>query len=166
MARSVSVVRHPNETPSRSSSKKSTGSLWAEGRGGGGREREARIHHRYTSPVINSRPMPYPLWYPAQPCTYRYTFISLPPVPWIFALARTEIRARTKEGSLERMHELSPVKYCSGFLRVWQTYRGKRARTEIFYSTEISIDLSLLLLSANVSRTLVLLLKKIPFVSF
>lgn len=62
------------------------------------------------------------------------------------------------------MHELSPVKYCSGFLRVWQTYRGKRARTEIFYSTEISIDLSLLLLSANVSRTLVLLLKKVdPF---
>lgn len=83
---------------------------------------EARIHHRYTRPVINSRPMPYPLWYPSQPCTYRYTSISLPPppVPWIFALARTEIRARTKEGSLERMHELSPVKYCSGFLRVWR----------------------------------------------
>lgn len=109
---------------------------------------EARIHHRYTRPVINSRPMPYPLWYLSQPCTYRYTSISLSPPP----LRALDFRARTHgnscqdEGRIVRENaRVVAGKILFRFPSCLATYRGKRARTEIFYSTEISIDLSLLL---------------------
>ena len=60
---------------------------------------------------------------------------------WVFALARTEIRARSKEGSLERIHESSAGKILFRFPSCLATYCGKRARTEIFYVPRDPIDL-------------------------
>lgn len=101
--------------------------------------------------VINSRPISPLILALPPPIAVIDTLVSL--VSWIFALARMEIRGRAKEGSLERMHELSPVKYCSGFLRVRQRNIAVNAR-ERRYSILPEIRLIyLLLLSTTRSGT-------------
>lgn len=77
----------------------------------------ARIHHRYTRPLL----IPVRCRTPLRLSTTFYPTIS--PVSRVFAPARTEIRARTKEGLLERIHGSSRVKYRSGSLRA--TYCGE-----------------------------------------
>lgn len=91
--------------------------------------------------VINSRPISPLILALPPPIAVIDTLVSL--VSWIFALARTEIRGRAKEGSLERIVRVVAGKILFRLPSCPATeYRGKRARTEIFYSTRDSIDLS------------------------
>lgn len=103
--------------------------------------------------VINSRPMPYPLWYPSHP--YTDILVSRPPRVLDFR-ARTHGNSWQDEGRIVRENtRVVAGKILFRFPSCPATYRGKRARYSILPEIRLiyRLLLSITILANYVRRT-------------